>query len=288
MSKTKFKKIDYLDQNELCRKQTWIAEDENFNKFNKLLKFCDNRKQKILIYQLLTNFFYLNQDILNDLLKKISYYIVNKSQFDEKRTQILAMTKDDDADSSQKMLDYLKRPLFTEGWKNINTVNRFRSVVDHYNNGLDQILLIDEFIGSGKALKDRIKLLKRLIKGKYELKCCFLVGMENAIVYFNKKVEIFCSQILSKGISEQYDKKNAKFYKKVMLELEKKLLKKINKKLLSNYSLGFGKAEALFSSQGCNGNTPNNVFPIFWWPKDYKNNNLDTLLIRIEKGLYNE
>lgn len=47
-----------------------------------------------------------------------------------------------------------------------------------------------------------------------------------------------------------------------MYKLEDKLSKVYEGRKLPR--LGFSRAESLYSREG--GNTPNNVFPVFWWP----------------------
>jgi hypothetical protein len=45
---------------------------------------------------------------------------------------------------------------------------------------------------------------------------------------------------------------------------------------LKNHRLGYGRTESLFSRKG--GNTPNNVFPVFWWEIDKNNRARKTVL----------
>jgi len=69
-----------------------------------------------------------------------------------------------------------------------------------------------------------------------------------------------------------------------MLNMELRLAQTINNKNLYDYTFGHGGCEALYTSELCLGNTPNSVFPIFWWKKDIKHKKRNTLLTRYEKG----
>lgn len=70
-----------------------------------------------------------------------------------------------------------------------------------------------------------------------------------------------------------------------MKDLESKLAQQKTYYELSNYSFGFNGAEALYSLDGCKWNTPNSVFPIFWWPRLFDDKPRQTLLTRFQRGL---
>lgn len=278
-----YKKEDYHKVVNLYSKQSWLLKKQD--KLKELIDFCGNTEHKDLIISLLERFHYLTDETLGFLLNEISDYIINKSGFDVDSTQILAITYDDEADSSQKILDLIKMPLFEKGWRDVKTVNRFGACNKNYKEGKTQIIIIDEFIGSGKTLKGRIKQLKNDIKGEFEIKCCFIAGINDAIESIEREgVEIFCPLKMSKGISGFYKNEELIRMEDLMLNLELKLSEKINSKDLLSYSFGYGSAEALYSLDGCRGNTPNSVFPIFWWIKDGNQKDRNTLLTRFESG----
>lgn len=280
MRKTKQEFHQYTN---LYIKQKWLINKKD--ELKELINFCDNKESKDLVFSLLERFSYLESETLNLLLNEVSDYIINESGFNESTTQLLSLTYDDEADSGQKILDNIKHPIFKKGWRQIKTVNMFGKSIPNYNKGKNQIIIIDEFIGSGKTLKSRIDYLKKNIRGEFELKCCFIAGIKNTIDdLIDDGIDIYCPLQLDKGISDHYTGKELHKVELLMLELELKLSQIINQKDLYNYSFGYGGAEALYTMEGCNGNTPNSVFPIFWWLKDKEQNFRNTVLTRFEIG----
>lgn len=280
MRKTKQEFHQYTN---LYIKQKWLINKKD--ELKELINFCENKESKDLVFSLLERFSYLETETLNLLLNEVSDYIINESGFIESNTQLLSLTYDDEADSGQKILDNIKHPIFKKGWRQIKTVNMFGKSIPNYNKGKKQIIIIDEFIGSGKTLKSRIEYLKKNIPGQFELKCCFIAGIKNTIdELIDEGIDIYCPLQLDKGISDHYTDDELHKVELLMLDLELRLSQFINKKDLYNYSFGYGGAEALYTMEGCNGNTPNSVFPIFWWLKDKEQNFRNTVLTRFEIG----
>ncbi len=89
---------------------------------------------------------------------------------------------------------------------------------------------------------------------------------------------------MPKGLSGFYKNPELQEKENLMFNLELKLAHKINAKELYDYSFGYGDAQALYTLDGCRGNTPNSVFPIFWWLKDNSQRERNTLLTRFESG----
>lgn len=276
-------KEEFHQLTNLYIRQKWLISKKE--ELKELIDFCDNRKSKDLIFSLLERFSYLDNDTLNYLLNDLSEYIINKTGFNENTTQLLSLTYDDEADSGQKILDNIKHPIFKKGWRQIKTVNLFGKSIANFNKGKTEIIIIDEFIGSGKTLKSRINYLEKNIPGCFKLKCCFIAGIKNTIdSLIEDGIDIYCPLQLDKGISEHYEGNKLTEAQNLMLDLELKLAQFIHKKDLYNYSFGYGGAEALYTMEGCNGNTPNSVFPIFWWLKDKQNRDRNTILTRFEIG----
>ncbi|MFH1674572.1 MAG: hypothetical protein ABIF87_14260 [Pseudomonadota bacterium] len=150
----KYKKEDYHKIVKLFLKQNWLIPKKT--EFTNLLKLSRKKDAKEMIFSLLERFHYLNDSTFHYLLNEIADSIIGCG-FGIETTQLLSITYDDKADSSQKILDMIRIPLFKKGWRSIKTVNHYRSSVKNYKNGKNQIITIDEFIGSGKTLLGRIK-----------------------------------------------------------------------------------------------------------------------------------
>lgn len=282
--KIKLKKEDFSRVYNIYPKQPWLCDKEA--NLIELIDMCDSKEQKDLVIDLLGEFRYLDQKVFNSYLNYISDCIICETGFQQDMTQVASITIDDEADSSQKILDYIKIPLFKMGWDSVKTVNRFNDIPKNYKQGKNQIILIDEFIGSGKTILGRIKNINEWIKGNFELKFCFIVGMEYGIKAVEKLgYEVYCPLRLPKGISERLEDVIAQNAIAKMKELEIKLAQQISSKKLSDYSLGYNDAQALYSLESCLGNTPNSVFPIFWWPRLSNDIKRNTLLTRVENGL---
>jgi len=277
------KKNDYYNCINLFFKNRWLSSKEK--ELRELINFCDKKESKDLLFSLLGRFYYLDYENYNTILNGIADYIVNDSGFCEVNTQLLSLTWDEEADSSQRVLDSIKHPVYKRGWHSIKTVNVFGKAINAYSTGKTQILMIDEFIGSGKTLKNRLNYLRKNIQGKFEVKCCFVAGIKPVISELTEEgVDIFCPLQFDKGISDYFKGTELSTVEDLMLDLELKLAQKINEKELYNYSFGYGSAEALYTMEGCNGNTPNSTFPIFWWLQDKNGNLRNTLLTRFEIG----
>ncbi|EIF51359.1 hypothetical protein [Sulfurovum sp. AR] len=265
----------------LYAKQTWLLDKKH--ELAELVKFSG--EDMSLVVSLLERFVNIEDKALNFYLDQMSDFIINHSSYSEATAQIVAMSYDGQADSGQKTLDQIKIPLYKNGWKDVQTVNTIGGAVKQYKKGKTEIIVVDEFIGSGLTVLNRVKKLRSDINPHINITFCILAGIKDAVdLVAQQGINIFCPLQLEKGISGYYTGSELTDAIASMKNLEQKLAKKIKDKNLSDYSFGYGHAEALLTMEGCNGNTPNSVFPIFWWVKDKDNKDRDTLLTRYERG----
>ena len=164
--------------------------------------------------------------------------------------------------------------MFYKSQKKDLFINNCNRVHKYITEEVTKIVLIDEFIGTGKTVLNRMNLINQNLKQskKKISKIQFIVRTfaateQGLSVLKSFGVDAKCILTIKKGISDFYKPKD------VIKNLE--LMKNIESSLADSYfdvnlpSLGYGQCEALYYRE--EGNIPNNVFPIFWWPC-YKNN----------------
>jgi hypothetical protein len=266
----------------LTKDQSWIS--TKHNEFENLLfSDCSSEEQQDLIFNLLKRFNYYDNDHFHDLLEKIAEEIVTDPDLNEESTQIVAMAADSTSDSSQSVL-YALKPIFeTHKWRKYRHVNNFGKCYQTYkkSNKHRMIVLIDEFIGTGQTALGRVKEIQRTFDEKkidgYLIKIKCLIATQKGISNLKKEgVDVTSIEVLERGISDYYktDEKDQKI--QTMMNIEKILSSSYNGREMP--SLGFGKSECLYARES--GNTPNSVFPIFWWPFYQNGKDRQTLLVR--------
>ena len=144
------------------------------------------------------------------------------------------------------------------------------------------IVLIDDFIGTGDTICKKVKyLLKTLHNRKiadYSIHIVSLAAMNFAKEPMDKlKIPYYSVHWLSKGISEKIDLAKRATAIKAMEDLEAKLKENVSGRKLQNF--GYKRSESLFALES--NNIPNNVFPIFWWTHLKDNTKRKTLFRRI-------
>lgn len=279
-----YSKEDFTTIVKLTGKQPWLG--EKANELEELLGCCKNDNHKSLIIELLERFKFVTFDEFDSYLKEMAKFIVYGSGFVEEKTQLVAIAVESEIDSSQWILQALKTKLVQYGWGSVSLISKLGNSIKGISAGKNQIILIDEFVGSGQTLSRQINYMLKNATHEIDLKCCIFAAMETALENLNKyDIDIFCPLILKSGIDAYHS--GYKLISKIasMIELENILLPEINDFHIKNYSLGYNKAQALYSAEGCAGNTPNSVFPIFWWPKLEDGTSRKNLLKRYEKGL---
>ncbi len=247
--------------------------------------FCTNNAEKNLIVELIRRFYYLEDSEFSNSIKYLVEDIVTTPGLVDSETMIVSMTADEGSDSGQFVLYFMKPFFEMYGWRKHITVNTFGKTYRTYKAYKDKrpiknIVIIDEFIGSGKTAFDRYKSIKinfdnNNIPMKFYIKT---VASTNKGLNFliKNELNVAAQIVLPKGITDFDSEKVRRANLKRMYKLEEYLSKSYEDRPLPR--MGYAQCEALYSRE--NGNTPNNVFPIFWWPFISSGKNRRTLFIR--------
>lgn len=257
--------LDFID---IVQNHSWT--ESKINEIMHLWDICDNEDQQNLLKELICDFFIFDDKKLAFAGNKISDQIVNW-KLDPETSLIVAVADKGQSDGSVvglKSLELKIDPIYEWSKKCFHNIP---SSIPNVKNG-DSIILFDDFIGSGDKFAKKHKWFCDLIK-KTSLD---ISTMKFYLVSFsamkfgidrlkNDGFTVFTCNHLSKGISDKNDSKTANIKIKIITELEEKLQDTFNSWTLSKYNLGYGKSESLY--YWTNYICPNNVFPIFWWPK---------------------
>lgn len=238
-----------------------------------LFEDCENEEQAQLIIDILDNLRHITIQEYNEGISNLALDIAT-SEFKPELTFITAMSADSTADSGQSVLYDLKGELSKLEWTGYRSVNRYDQTPKKYKefrkNNEDQsitIILVDNFVGTGGTVINRVKRIKELFsESKLPMPNVLVkvlisskTGEENIK---NNNIDFSCSYIVSDNILEKiYDPNQVENKKNMMKTIEGKLSQSHNDRVLP--SLGYGELQVALSIESKN--TPNNVFPIFWW-----------------------
>lgn len=147
-------------------------------------------------------------------------------------------------------------------------LGRFR-VVDEINTitamqinpGGTQIVLVDDFIGTGETASSAAAYVRELLLTVNNDDICVLsiVTMQiGQAVLESQGIKVFSSLVCKKGISDYYSGPQLAKAKTTMEGIEKTI-----KNLHPEFRFGYKQSEALVCMERC----PNNTFPIYWLTK---------------------
>ncbi|MCT6591849.1 hypothetical protein N3553_18420 [Pantoea dispersa] len=255
---------------ELSKDLPWIMDkSEQFIELYDV--FCKTEADKSLIIELLNKFLYLNGSQFEKKMHSFVEDIATTPNVFDHDTMIVSMSADANSDSGQYILYYIKPILESYNWRKHKTVNTYGKAYSEYKRTnpvgiIKNLILIDEFIGGGSTAMGRYKELTNTFSSKninINIFVRSVVATRNGIDLLSSEgINVSSQIIIDKGISGKVINKSQKNKIKVMYKLEDKLSKVYEGRKLPR--LGFSRAESLYSREG--GNTPNNVFPVFWWP----------------------
>lgn len=261
----------------LTKEQPWLKTKQG--SLIGIIDSCENEEEQVLVCDLLRRFTYLDGDAFSSAVKLIADHIVDQLGLESSRSLISARENSDYADSSQLVTYQLKGAEKLGGdW----TTNRFISRLrDAEGKDIDHVILVDEFIGTGETMEKSVNYLKKKQAEwdmSFAIHVAVVAGMDSGLQRVTGVADsVFAVHTLTKGISDFYPEADVPLRIQNMTRMEQTLAEESRRGKLSKHSLGYKKSEALYSR--IDGNTPNNVFPIFWWEIDVNGQDRERLLI---------
>ena len=252
---------------------------------DELVAICDTDDKFSLLDELLSRFYYMDDDDYQIRIGQIADHII-KMNYEPNETVIMAMAHDHETDGSQDVLNALQIALLIKGFDGFSTDSRMDQKVEknHYNKGKRNFVIVDDFVGTGRtAVKRYQSFVKTLNKNDIHVSFCIVSGMKFGVDYCHQnRMPLYCPVQLKKGLSDYYKGFDLSVKVFIMKQLEMNLATKIGDLELSTYSMGWGQAESLFYREGRK--VPNNVYPIFWWKKYCDGRHRNTLFQRKQNG----
>lgn len=258
-------KIEHSTFNKLMKvtlAQEWLEEESEA--LIELWNLCEFNSEQELICNLLTRFKYVDSKELKKAGVQVADHIINSWGLTSKGTRIVAVSDNREADGSQMFIQSLKNKFVENKWQEYNFINNIgdgkRLTRKNYN-----IILLDDFIGTGETIERRVNWFKNEISGKENvtIRVVCLAAMDIARQKLDElKLEYYSPIWLKRGISDHFKGSDLKSAITDMKRLESEFEPVYNGQRLPSF--GFKKSEALFTIEAFN--APNNVFPIFWWP----------------------
>lgn len=250
-----------------------------------LVTICDTDEKYSLIDELLSRFYYMDDDDYQNRIGQIADHIM-RMKYEPRKTVIMAMAHDHESDGSQDVLNALQAALEIKGYSGFATNSRMDQKVEknHYNKGIRNYVIVDDFLGTGRTAHKRyLAFLKDLNKNDIHVTFCIVSGMRFGVDYcHHHRMPLYCPLQLDKGLSGVYKGFELSVKEYIMKTLEMNLAKQIGELELASYSMGWGKAESLFYREGRN--VPNNVYPIFWWKQYRDGSERKTIFTRRQHG----
>lgn len=266
----------------LTNKQPWLVDRSQVLE-DILFEECANDETRELLIDLISRFEFLDNDRYQVLIRQMALEIVTEPELHELSTLILAMSIGHDADSGQAIIYSLKVLLQELLWTKHKSVNDALQAFKTFKNNpqLKDIILVDEFVGSGKTVIGRVEAIQRQFEiakiDDFTIKVKVLAATEKGIAnVIDAGINITSQIIIKKGISDYYEEVEARKKVNLMLAMEEILSKSYGGREIP--TMGYGKAEALYYRKDTN--LPNSVFPIFWWAEYSNKKPRKTLLYR--------
>lgn len=264
----------------LVTRQPWISEKTD-ELAHMLYEECPSADAREMLIKIIDNFYYLSSQDYMEKLEALAKEIMSEDGYEE-NAQVVAMAADSGSDSSQELLYNLKFLFSKMGWNSASLVNTFGGAYKNYKKtGRRSIYVVDDFVGSGQTVIGRHRQLvstfqEASVEG-FSVSFKVLTSTSHGLeAVRDEGINISAQVVIKKAIDGCFPVEIAEQYRALMVLLESGLSQ--DHEGIELPSLGYNGAQAAYCRQSAN--TPNSVFPVFWWPFYNGNSPRKTMLHR--------
>ncbi|MGB6873241.1 MAG: hypothetical protein WBE46_03740 [Dehalococcoidia bacterium] len=276
----------------LIKQQDWLDCRKHIGALDNLFKECSNEEEMRMLLELIPHFTCTEETAYWTFYKNQAENIVNDGAITKDNCRIAPTTQDDIPDSAQHICNPFRDMIKRKGGEHNIVKNLFSHVETFIESTKEQninIIILDDFIGSGNRIAGRIKRCRELVKGNTcievsNFKVISFVAMETGKQYIEgHNIEVIAEYILKRGITDFFTEPELSIAKRSMVKMESLIFKNSNHK----YSFGYEQSEALYARIKLKTDNDivlvraqNNVFPIFWRSSYKDGRPRNTLLYR--------
>lgn len=273
----------FIDIYDILSKHKWAEGMEH--KLMNIWELCSESDERKLMKDLCDKFFVLDSCSQKLACNKINDYIASEKLTPDS-TMLVSVADVGKNDGSLAGLQLLEQKIEPVGdWEKC-FVSHIPDLIGKINESVRNIILFDDFIGSGKKISKKYDWLSQKLKihsldiENFNIYIISFSAMNSGLNVIENDlcVKFFTANKFDKGISVGSDNSSIKNKIEIMLKIESRLNETYKNRKITDYSLGYEKSEALYYWEGYS--CPNNVFPIFWWPELKNNKKHSTLFAR--------
>ena len=238
-----------------------LASDKIKRRYIDTLSILDANEQAFFL-DLTERFTWITSDKYKKELVQTLFFLCEKNKGKKLYFARCVGKKDLKKNKSSNFVLYLFKDHMIKSNINLSyqTVDDIRSInVSELNNGSALLVLVDDFIGTGKTAMEALEFvydsLPRLTNDSSIIFLSIASLKEGMDTIRGIGFHLYTSHIFKKGITD--------FYKGNLLVQAQGQMKSIERKLQveRKFRFGFKRSEALLSMSRC----PNNTFPIYWY-----------------------
>ena len=239
---------------DILERLSWVRDRES--QLDELLySLLKDEQERDLIEELLGKVIYLDDNESRTKTKEIAKHITDVWKCSEEDSIIVGANMKENSDGSA-VLSYELRNVLE--WKE----SRFKITCKNIQNdpNVKNIVIVDDFIGSGKRMHDIIKYIRTRVSDVriFFASICLMESVVKRCYPDVLECTYFAPIILTPGMNYTNDKRMM-----LMTKIEAYLAPRWKKYSLELYHLGYEESGALYWNRHYR--VPNNVYPVFWW-----------------------